>query len=170
MGLPLIKLAFLAVKQVAKPVASRIKAHAREAPFFRGTMIALGRKLHFGSVQLERIADGKAALRHVSDLTEQVAVERGTDFLAEAVVYSVSASIVGYEFVMSERKAQAQAAKEAAKEAEVLRLKEANEELQWQELRQMHLIQSDLRHRLMLLEEERSRRWWRWRPCAARPG
>ena len=165
MGLPLIKLAFLAVKQVAKPIATRVKTSARENPLFRSTIIATGRRLHFGSVGIEHYADGaslrqvRQMLRGLADPPEAKALERGTDFVAEMVVYSVSASIIGAEYYMSEKKAAKTAAAKAARVAEVLRLKELNEELQWQEVRQLHLILSDVRYRLQKLEE---RRWWSW--------
>lgn len=100
MGFPLIKLGFLAVKQVAKPVAQRIKVYAKGSDYFKRSMIELGRKLHASSVQIERMAEGKEQLKAVAELREAQAVERGSDFLAEVVVYGVSAGVVAAEYFM----------------------------------------------------------------------
>ena len=101
MGFPLLKLAFLAVKQVAKPVASRIKT----APHLKGLMVRIGQALHRNSLQIERASDGKRRLpswrlSSVAKIDDQSALERGSDFVAELFIYSVSASIVGAEFFM----------------------------------------------------------------------
>lgn len=53
MGLPLIKLGLLAVKQVAKPVAQRIKVYASTHPTFSGLMVRMGRMLHVNTLQVE---------------------------------------------------------------------------------------------------------------------
>ena len=63
MVLPVVKLAFLAVKQVAKPVANRIKSSALQSDTIRAAMVAVGRRLHYNNIQIARIADGQAALK-----------------------------------------------------------------------------------------------------------
>lgn len=164
MVLPLLKLTFIAVKQVSKPVANRIKAAALSSPGVRGAMVAVGRRLHFNTVQINRLADGESLMKRerVTVLNEKEALTRGSEFLGEMVVYTVSASILGVELWMSDQKAKKAAAQSAAKEEEALRLKEANEELQWQEFRQLNLKLIDLQERLsaMEVEAQRRRRWW----------
>ena len=158
MGLPLLKLFFLAVKQVAKPVASRVKNFAVRSPTFSALMGRLGNGLYRNSVQIERIADGKEAMTTVAKLNQKRAVEEGSEFLAEVVVYSVSAVVLGVEYMVSKRK-------DEAKAAEVKRLEEANEELQWQEFAQLHKRVANLQSAVVELvaeREERERRsWWR---------
>lgn len=90
-----IKLGFLAIKQVAKPVAARIKASARTSDTFRKLILAVGQRLHRNTLQLDRIAEGKGAATHVAPLRETVAVERGSDFVAEMVIYTISATVLG---------------------------------------------------------------------------
>jgi len=127
-------------------------------------MVAVGRRLHFNMVQINRLADGESFLKRerVSVLNEKEALTRGSNFLAEMVVYSVSASILGAELWMSDQKAKKAAAEQAAKEKEALRLKEANEELQWQEFRQLNLKLAEVQERLSAVEAEARQRgrWW----------
>ena len=156
MGLPLMKLFFVAVKQVAKPVASRVKAYAVGHPRFSSLMGRLGNGLYRNSVQIERMADGKEQLANVVRLNEKKAVERGSDFLAEMVVYIVSAGTLGVEYIVSKRK-------DEAKAADAKREREANEELQWQEFAQLHKRVANLQSAVLELvaeREERERRSW----------
>jgi hypothetical protein len=169
MAVPFVKLFFLAVKQVSKPVASRIKAGALNSERLRRSMVSVGQRLNLNAVQLERIADGMAPLKteRVKQLNEKEALTRGADFLAEMVVYSVSASIIGIEHWMSQQKARKAAAKEAAKEVEARRLKEENEARQWRKFQELDSTLLELRQRLSAIEaaEERRQRsgWWSWR-------
>lgn len=100
MGFPLIKLGFLAVKQIAKPVGQRIKAYAVAGERFQRYMVAMGQFLHRRAIQVERASDGKEQLKTIAPLNEQRAIDRGADFVAECVVYSVSASVVAAEYFM----------------------------------------------------------------------
>ncbi|EOD23904.1 hypothetical protein EMIHUDRAFT_206880 [Emiliania huxleyi CCMP1516] len=61
-----IKLGFLAIKQVAKPVAARIKASARTSDTFRKLILAVGQRLHRNTLQLDRIAEGKGVEYYMS--------------------------------------------------------------------------------------------------------
>ena len=167
-----MKLLFVAVKQVAKPVANRIKLQAIDGPTFRGLLVRMGQAIDYSTIQLNRIAEGQATLKRerVARLNEKDALARGADFLAEMVVYAFSAGVVGAEYWMSESSKRAAAAKLAAKEAHQLREKEANEELQWQEFRQLNRKVAELQDRLASVEAQAQRddaerrgrqRWWR---------
>ena len=162
MVLPLVKLGFLAIKQVAKPVAQRLKNQALNSPRWQRALVATGRRLHYNKQQIERIADGKPLLKRerVPVQHEKEALQDGADFLAEMVVYGVSASILGIEYWSSRKKDIKKAEKEAAKEAKAERLKEANEELQWQEFRQLNLRVAELTGRVAQLEAQAARRIW----------
>ena len=167
MGLPLIKLGFLAVKQVAKPVANRVKLYAKNAPGFQSYMARLGAFLYKNNVQIERMADGKEKLTPtamrllLAKQNEAAAVEKGSDFLAEMIIYGISASVLGFEYVITKRKEEKKAAEEA-------RLQEANEQLQWQEFKQLNLRVANLQSAVLELVREREqrneelqrRRWW----------
>ena len=166
MVLPVLKLALLAVKQVAKPVANRIKGAALGSERFRQVMVRTGRRLHLNAFQVDRMADGKASLEahYVPKIKEKEALERGSDFLAEMVVYSITAGVLGVEQWYSKKKERErsalEAAKLAAKEADARRLNALNEEQQWAEFKRLHQALVALQGRVNELEERGSRRWF----------
>ena len=95
----------------------------------RRAMVSVGRRLHFNVTQLRRIADGRNALKReqIKEIDEEAALTRGSDFLAEMVVYGVSISCVGLEQWYSARKARKAAAEEEAREERVRMQQQATE-------------------------------------------
>mmetsp|Transcript_27327 Transcript_27327/g.87778 ORF Transcript_27327/g.87778 Transcript_27327/m.87778 type:complete len:160 (+) Transcript_27327:39-518(+) len=146
-----IKLGFLAIKQVAKPVAARIKASARTSDTFRKLILAVGQRLHRNTLQLDRIAEGKGTATHVAPLRETVAVEKGSDFVAEMVIYTISATVLGVEYYMSQKSS----AKKAAAEAEARRL---HDEKEAREFRRLDARVTELSESVRLLLKERDTR------------
>jgi len=146
-GVPLIKLFFLAVRQLSKPIANRAKGFARESEGFRSMTVAVGRFMHRFQLQLGRVADGKESLSHIAPLNEQAAVNRGSEFLSEFIIYTIAGGTVVYEFNQQQhekrRKDQQAAEQEARKEADATAQRERNrDELQ------------ELRTRVTLLDEQ----------------
>ena len=171
MVLPVIKLAFLAVKQVAKPVANRLKEGALSSDRLRGAMIKVGRRLHFTVFQIDRLADGKDMLKaeRVRTLSEKEALTRGSDFLAEMVVYTFSAGILGAEQWISKQKEKRAELKQAAKEEAERESQRKNEERQWVEFEILHGKLELLQIRLAAMEAAEAERqasraqkrgWW----------
>ena len=165
MVLPFIKLGLLAVKQAAKPVANQIKSSALQSEMLKRAMIRMGRQIDYNVVQLNRVADGLAFLKRerVPTLTEKDALTKGSDFLAELVVYGVSAGVLGAEYWISSGKAkkaaESKAKRKAEKEAEAVR----NEQKQWSEFERLSSQLADVQGRLQAMEElERSRRATTW--------
>lgn len=175
-GVPFLKLAFLAVKQLSKPIANRAKAAARNSDAFRGIVVAVGRQIHQLQIQLTRLAEGKVSLAHITPLREQAAVDRGAEFVSEMVIYSVAASTIVYEYQQS---ASEKKRKEAEAAAEEERRLEANKALEQRQCEQLDMLNK----RITLLDEqlwalrqeqaahraaERARGeraaqgWWRW--------
>ena len=76
--------------QVSKPLANRAKSFAQNSDAFKSVMVGFGRNLNRLTIQLERRAEGKDALAHISPLNELAAVERGAEFFSEAIIYSVA--------------------------------------------------------------------------------
>merc|ERR1719263_1226819 len=163
MVLPVLKLGLIAVKQISKPVASRIKAAALTSDIIKQMMVRVGRRLHYNVFQLERVADGRPVMskEQVPVLNEKLASERGADFLAEMVVFGVAAGALGIEQWESRRRERAAAAAlerhEADKEAEAIRRQELNEQRQWAELSRLHQTVDELKARLAHLETRRPR-------------
>jgi hypothetical protein len=97
-GIPILKLGLLAVKQIAKPIANRAKATAKESAVFKSVVVWVGRGLHRTSIQLSRLAEGKVSLEYITPLSETAAVDRGAEFVSEFVIYTIAASTTLYEF------------------------------------------------------------------------
>ena len=171
MVLPVLKLALLAVKQVSKPVANRIKSATLRSAMLQKTMVDIGQRVHYNAYQIGLIADGEGAMDKslVPKLQENAAAEKGADFVAEMFVYAVSAGALGVEQWYSRRKErgaeEAQSAKEAAKEAEARQLSLYNEQKLWAAISSLHQTVAELQHRVSAAEEsearrQRERRWF----------
>jgi hypothetical protein len=111
-----VKLFFLGVRQLSKPLAARISAGAKGSPTFSTVLAAVGRQMHRATIQVTRASEGKASLRHVLELSEQKAVERGADILSEFVIYSVAGTTVCYEWNLTRKEKENKAEKEKAAE------------------------------------------------------
>jgi hypothetical protein len=155
-----MKLFFLGVRQLSKPIASVAKRGAQESPFFRQLMISVGRTLHRATIQITRLSEGKNELANIVPLNEQTAITRGSDVVSELVIYSVAGSTVFYEYRLQKREKLLKEQQEI--EAEARRREEArdNERRQWDEF-------SRLNQRINLLQEQlwqqQQRRSWWWR-------
>ena len=144
---PLLKLIFLGVRQISKPIANRFRASARESEVFRAAWIAVGRALHRGQIQLSRVAAGKGALAHITPLNEAAAVNWGAEFRSEMIVYGIAGATIVYECrgqqLERERKKEEAAAVEEARRRGI----KENEEKVWAELRAAN-------RRITLLDEQ----------------
>ena len=152
-----IKLFFLAVRQLSKPIAGVAKQMATNSESLKDTLSLFGRVLHRFDLQLNRIAEGKPMLTSLAPLPEARAVIRGADVISEMVIYSIAGATVYYEYCMSKIKERA---KEAAVKAERARHEAAaaaHEAQNWEthdrhrdELRHLEmritLLQQDLQH------------------------
>jgi hypothetical protein len=105
-GVPLLKLGLLAVKQIAKPIANRAKAAAKESAIFKSVVVWIGRGLHRTSIQVTRLSEGKVSLEYITPLSEAAAVDRGAEFVSELVIYVVAASTTVYEFARAQQVAR----------------------------------------------------------------
>lgn len=81
MSLPLIKLGYLLVRTIAKPVAGTFKRQAKSHPWFRSACGRLAQQYHRMEVKLKRRIAAKVGdavvLPAIKPLDEQKAVELG---------------------------------------------------------------------------------------------
>ena len=105
--LPLIKLGFLLVKQISKPVAKNIAAASKERPLFRNWVcMPLGQWAHFIEVRV-RMAGlnlGQGKVTRVPRLSEAKAVEQGSELLSEFIIFGTAIALVTYEYNRSSDK------------------------------------------------------------------
>ena len=85
-----MKLFFLAVRQVSKPIAGFARQRALNSENVRGFLAFVGRGLHRMDLQITRIAAGKEPLASVTKLPEERAVVRGSELVSESVIYGIA--------------------------------------------------------------------------------
>lgn len=109
---PLVKLAALAIRQVAKPLANVIKIRAKSSPFFRNYIcMPPAQFYHWMDVNVKMRMLNLGKPREVQKLDEQAAIELGADLLGETVIFVVAAATLTAEYMRQSRNA-AKAAQE----------------------------------------------------------
>lgn len=99
----LIKLAYLLVKTVSKPVSSALKSQTKSHPSFRAACLRMAQLQHRLEITLSRaLANAKTArsrsssgsVKLIRPLDEERAVEMGASLLGELVVFGVAGALV----------------------------------------------------------------------------
>ncbi|ODQ67317.1 OPA3-domain-containing protein [Nadsonia fulvescens var. elongata DSM 6958] len=102
-----LKLTSLLVRTLAKPLASTIKAQAKEHPPFRKLCISFAQRLHRTDVRLRLgLTDASRTTKDIKvrPLNDTKAIENGANFLSEAFIFSVAGGLILYESFRSKRK------------------------------------------------------------------
>jgi hypothetical protein len=119
--LPLIKIAAVFFKEISKPIAASLKAHAHTHPRFRGFAIALGRNYELASQRVEALLSKgpRNALAKTSfkPVPEQQAFTVGTDLLTQAFLLSTAIGLVVLEYVRAQNAKDAESAEKATQKA-----------------------------------------------------
>eukprot|EP01038_Epipyxis_sp_PR26KG_P005329 gene5329-7395_t len=102
-GLPLLKLAGLLVKQIAKPLAGRLKIEAGTNPSFKSFVVNVGQRVHEVLSRANVLVSGYRVLK-IKPLPEQEAMDSGITIISESLVYIVSGTIIVLEYNRSEEK------------------------------------------------------------------
>ncbi|XP_055352484.1 putative OPA3-like protein CG13603 [Paramacrobiotus metropolitanus] len=112
---PLAKLAYLAVRQISKPIAQGIQTRAKASPFFR-TYICMppAQFYHWADVKIKMWMLNLGQPVKVAKLNEEQAIEQGAQILGEMIIFSIAALCLIADYIRSSRKEQA---REAAHEA-----------------------------------------------------
>ncbi|GFO50515.1 optic atrophy 3 protein homolog [Plakobranchus ocellatus] len=124
---PLIKLGYLAIRQISKPIANYIKRQAKSSPFIR-TWICMppAQLYHWWEVNIHLRMMGLGKAKNVEKLTDKEAIELGGEMLGEFIIFSVAAVILVLEY---QRGARREAAKEEKLDKELSGLKTKVEEM-----------------------------------------
>mmetsp|Transcript_32139 Transcript_32139/g.44564 ORF Transcript_32139/g.44564 Transcript_32139/m.44564 type:complete len:170 (+) Transcript_32139:415-924(+) len=93
------KFGSLLVKQVSKPLANYLKASAKNHPVFRSWLVAFAQKKHNLSARISSALRQEGSPRvFAGKLNEERALQQGSDFFGEAVIFSIAGGIVVYEY------------------------------------------------------------------------
>lgn len=107
--MPLIKLGYLLIRTVAKPVANVLKQQTKNHPVFRSACVRLAQTYHRSEIKMSRRLGGaskavtEAAVR---PLDEQKAIEVGANFLGETLVFIVAGTVLILDQTVSAQKEQ----------------------------------------------------------------
>ncbi|XP_046849283.1 optic atrophy 3 protein homolog [Xenia sp. Carnegie-2017] len=103
-GLPLFKLASLAIKQAAKPVANVIKRGAKESDIFKKYLCYYpGQVYHRLDFHIRMRLMGLKGKIDVDPLKETAAVDLGAEILGEVVVFSIGVAVLYAEYRRQKR-------------------------------------------------------------------
>lgn len=100
-----LKFTSLFIRTLAKPIANRIKTHARDHPSFRNKCIGAAQALHRAEATL-RVRLMNESEKKIRPLNDARAIQTGANFVAETFVFSVAASMIFYESWRAKRKDQ----------------------------------------------------------------
>lgn len=137
--LPVMKLAEVALKQIAKPVSKQLLEGALAYPQMTKLCINIGQMLHYVNVRVTRSAEGQSSSRKIFELPEDKAKDAGALFLGEVIVFSLTGVIVGWQIWMNQKASQLAALQEehneqvraAEKHAELVARDARLSELEW---------------------------------------
>lgn len=117
-ALPVLKLAGLLVKQIAKPLAARMKIESAKHPKGRlaELCVSTGQAAHQLGSRLNVLASGYSFIG-VKPLPRDDALSKGINFWSETVVFICAGTIITIEYQRGEKKNQEKAQLAAAKEA-----------------------------------------------------
>lgn len=125
--MPLVKLGYLLIRTVAKPIAGGIKRQARDHPAFRNFCIGVAQSYHRAEVRLKRgletnkrkipFPTGNRLHHHeqtttettttnIKPLDEAKAVEVGSEFIGEALVFIVAGTLLVMDQLNNRQKEQ----------------------------------------------------------------
>lgn len=108
--MPLIKLGYLLIRTVAKPVANVLKQQTKNHPVFRSACVRLAQTYHRSEIKMSRRLGGasKAVTEAiVRPLDEQKAIEVGANFIGETLVFIVAGTVLILDQTLSAQKEQA---------------------------------------------------------------
>jgi hypothetical protein len=106
MPMPLVKIGYLFIRTIAKPISSSIKKQAKDHPTFRQACSRLAQLYHRWDVRLRRRLAARAGediSPVVRPLDEQKAIELGANFIGEALVFGVAGILLVADSARSHR-------------------------------------------------------------------
>ncbi|TGZ81983.1 optic atrophy 3-like protein, partial [Ascodesmis nigricans] len=99
-----LKLTSLAIRTLAKPIATRLKSEARDHPRFRKICIALAQQMHRFDMSLRLEMEAGKQTQRIRPLSESKAIDAGANFISEAFLFAVAGSLILLEALRARRK------------------------------------------------------------------
>ncbi|EPZ32121.1 Optic atrophy 3-like domain-containing protein [Rozella allomycis CSF55] len=96
MSIPLVKLGYLFLRTISKPIASFMKSEAKRRPAFRSACIQVAESYHQMEARMRSKLHDKAPER-IRPLDEERAINVGANFIGEFIIFSVAGLVVVLE-------------------------------------------------------------------------
>lgn len=90
------------VRTVAKPIATALKAQAKEHEVFRKSCIRIAQTVHSTDLRLRMSLLGENRIK-IRPLNDKKAIENGANFLSEMFIFGVAGSLILYESYRSRK-------------------------------------------------------------------
>lgn len=105
---PIAKLAALAMRQLSKPLANRLKVKAKSSPFFRKYVcMPPAQFYHWCEVNIKMRLLNLGKPSAVKPLKEVDAIELGAELLGECIIFTIAAGTIVAEYIRQSRNARA---------------------------------------------------------------
>ncbi|KAG4302332.1 hypothetical protein PCANB_001521 [Pneumocystis canis] len=102
-----LKIGFLVIKTLSKPIATNLRRQAKQHPRFRKICVDLAQIMHETETRMKANLLGKQRkIKKVSSLNEENAIERGADFLSESFLFLIAGSLIFCEGWRTRKKEQ----------------------------------------------------------------
>lgn len=155
MSIILMKTLTIAVKTLARPVVTYFSYYKRIhmenssnflMKYLRKKLIGIGQKLNYYNQNFNRKMFRLNSDKPINPLPENKALERGIEFLAEVIIYTIIVGYPSYEIVKSGKKS---ALKEEKKDEQYIRMREKLDK----EVKEYYKISKDLNELEMKIKE-----------------
>ncbi|KAG5519166.1 hypothetical protein PMAC_002254 [Pneumocystis sp. 'macacae'] len=102
-----LKIGFLVIKTLSKPIATNLRHQAKQHPYFRKICVDLAQVMHKTEAHMKANLLGKQRrAKKAQPLNEENAIERGADFLSESFLFLIAGSLIFYEGWRTRKKEQ----------------------------------------------------------------
>ncbi|MCL7043338.1 hypothetical protein MKW94_020045 [Papaver nudicaule] len=137
-----VKIGYLALRTICKPIASRLKAAAGKHPRFRESIINIAQTNHRFTTHVQRRIYGRDTDVTIRPLDAEKAVHAAADLLGELFVFSVAGLVIIAEV---QKSARSEARKEEKRKEELEAIKQKQENLE-RELESARRKMAELEH------------------------
>ncbi|EQC40505.1 hypothetical protein SDRG_02396 [Saprolegnia diclina VS20] len=141
-AIPLFKVGGLLLRTLTKPVAKQLKQSAKTKPWLNSVCRSVGQHQHAIGVRIQMSMQGQIHWKtiQIKELPADQAVDKGSEFLGETLIFSVAVIVAWYEYDRSSRSAKAKELK-------------ANER-EFQRLQQIEMRFRNLEHLMASMQDE----------------
>mmetsp|Transcript_5390 Transcript_5390/g.9486 ORF Transcript_5390/g.9486 Transcript_5390/m.9486 type:complete len:164 (-) Transcript_5390:601-1092(-) len=145
--LPFGKLFAVLLKQISKPIASRIKSSAKTHPNLSSVCAYIGESMHNLTVRIFRSSRDQDPGAKIVALPREKAIDRGAEIIGETFLFAVVGGVTAYEVSNARLDSARKRAEKEARSSEKARIREE------ESMRRDHRI-SELESKIARLELE----------------